>query len=132
MRLKEINVSGFIKSVLFFSLLFISCKEYPILHQFESETDVPIREYINNFENKVFYAYSTEKDAYIIDNVDKNIPINFSERLGYWKLSDGKITSILPEDIVQEIHGKLLFNGELKTGGFLVVKFHSNGNLMEK
>lgn len=109
--------------------MFFSCTESSMLYRFESDTDELIREYIKTVDNKVFYVYSIEKDVYVIDYVEKNVPINFSESLGYWKLSNGVKITVLSEKIVEEIHSKLLLVGKLKTGGIIVVKFHSNGKI---
>lgn len=111
------------------TLILISCKESSLLYQFESDTDELIREYIKNFDNKKIYVYSTEQDVYVIDYIDRNVPIKISQSLGYWQLSNGVRIMVLPKDIVEEIHGKLLLFGKIKTGGIIVVKFQSNGDI---
>lgn len=123
----------FVKISILFPLIYIifGCKESPILLQFEPHTDELIREYTNNVDNKIFYVYSTnEKDVYIIDYVEKNISVNFDEGIGYWKLSNGVKITVLSEGVVEEIHNKLLLEGKLKTGGILVVKLHSKGEIV--
>ncbi|WP_439484235.1 hypothetical protein [Cyclobacterium plantarum] len=121
-----------VKIIILCPLIFIlfGCKEFPILLEFESDTDKLIREYTDSVDNKKFYVYSTdEKDVYIIDYFEKNVSVNIDKGLGYWKLSNGVKITILPEDVVEDIQSKLLLDGKLKTGGILVVKFHSNGKI---
>lgn len=109
--------------------LSFSCKETPILYQFESDTDELIREFVENVDDKMFYAYMAEKEVYVIDYIEKKYVANFSESLGYWRLSNGVKITVLSEDIVKEIHSKLLLAGELRTGGIIVVKFRPNGKI---
>lgn len=121
-----------VKIIIFCPLIFIlfGCKEFPILLEFESDTDKLIREYTDSVDNKKFYVYSTDgKDVFIIDYVEKNVSVNIDKGLGYWKLSNGVKITVLPEDVVEDIQSKLLLDGKLKTGGILVVKFHSNGKI---